>query len=93
MIFSQERHHKLQGTSIIFFIIDIYFDEQQSTLKYLKNIKVNLNNVLIFTGNFNIGDSDWDPSYPYHSIHTDILMKIANSFNLRLSIPNIQVPT
>ena len=46
------------NTGISFFIINIYIDEQQSTLKYLKNIEVNLNNVLIFTRNFNIRGSD-----------------------------------
>ena len=28
------------------FIINIYLDDQQSALKYIKNTKVNLNNVL-----------------------------------------------
>ena len=36
------------------FIINVYSDNQQSALKYLKNTKINLNNVLIMTGNFNI---------------------------------------
>jgi len=46
------------NNSIIFFIINIYFDEQKSALKYLKDIEVNLNNVLIFTGDFNIRDRE-----------------------------------
>jgi len=74
-------------------MINIYSDNQQSTLKYLKNIEVNLSNVLIMTGNFNIKDNNWDLSYPHHSIHTDTFREIANSFNLGLSMPINQVPT
>jgi len=72
------------------FIINIYSDDQQSTLKYLKNTEVNLNNVIIMTGNFNIRDNNWDLLY---STHVDILRKIADSFNLELSIPINQVST
>ena len=39
------------------FILDIYSDDQQTALKYLKNTKVNLNNILIMTDNFNIRDN------------------------------------
>ena len=46
------------NNSIICFIINIYSDEQQSALKYLKVIKTNLNNVLIVTEDFNIRDND-----------------------------------
>jgi len=55
------------------FIINMYLDKQQNALKYLKNTEVNLNNVLAMTGDFNIRSNDWDPSYSYYSIHTDIL--------------------
>ena len=40
----------------IFFLINInvYSDSSQLALKYLENTKVNINNVLIMTGDFNI---------------------------------------
>ena len=41
----------------IFFLINIYSDLSQSALKYLKDTKVNIHNVLIMIGNFNIRDS------------------------------------
>jgi len=44
------------------------------------------------TVDFNIRDNDWDPSYPYHSIHADTLREIADSFNLELSSSVNQVP-
>lgn len=62
-------------------------------LKYLKNTKINLNNVFIITGNFNIRNNDWNPVYPHHSIHVDTLRLIANSFNLELFIPVTQIST
>ena len=39
------------------------------------------------TGNFNIRDSLWDPSFPFHSFISDNLIIIADSFNLLLSNP------
>ena len=57
----------------MYFFLNVYSDNQQNTLKYLKSTKVNLNNILIMIGDFNIRDSDWNPSYPYHSVYTDIL--------------------
>jgi len=45
------------------------------------------------TGDFNIRDNNWDLSYPHHSVYTDTLMKIADTFDLRLSTPIIQVLT
>ena len=62
------------------------------TLKYLKNIEVNLNNILILTEDFNISNNNWDLSYSYYSTHTDTLREVADIFNLELSI-SIKVPT
>ena len=56
-------------------------------LKYLKNTKVNINNVFIITRDFNIRDSFWDPNFPHHSSHRDTLSNIADSFHLELSKP------
>ena len=79
----------------IFFLINInvYSDSSQLALKYLENTKVNINNVLIMTGDFNIRNNFWDPDFPYHSTHRDILFKIANSFQLELSKPTELFPT
>ena len=45
------------------------------------------------TGNFNIRDNNWNSSYPHHLTHTDTLRKIAESFNLELSMLVNQVLT
>ena len=56
-------------------------------LKYLKNTEANIHNVLIMTGDFNIRDSNWNQNYPFHSVYNDLLLDIANAFNLSLSHP------
>ena len=77
----------------MYFILNIYSGDQQNTLKYLKNTEVNLNNVLIMTGDFNIRDSDWNPSYPCYLTYSDTLRKVADSLNLELSTLINPVPT
>ena len=69
----------------IFFMINIYSDNPHSALKYLKDTEANLHNVLVMASDFNIRDSDWDLSYLFHSIHSNILFDIANLFSLKLS--------
>jgi len=66
------------------FIINIYSDNQQFTLKYLKDTEVKLNNILIMIRDFNIRDNIWDFLYPHHSTHTDTLREIADSLNLNV---------
>jgi len=48
---------------------------------------------LIIARDFNIRDSDWDPFYLFHSIHSDSLLEVADSLNLKLSSPIQQVST
>ena len=66
------------------FIINVYLDKQQNTLKYLKDTKVNLNNVLVIIESLNIKDNDWDLLYPYYLVHMNILWEVANSFGLEM---------
>ena len=77
----------------VFYLMNIYSDFSQVALKYLKDTKVNIWNILVMTSNFNIRDSLWDLSYPFHSSHSNLLFDIADSFNLGLSEPINRVPT
>ena len=70
-----------------FFFINIYSDSSLLALNYLKDTEVNINNVLVMTGNFNIRDCLWDSSYPLHFSYKDTLFKIADSFHVELSKP------
>ena len=81
------------NNSDIFFMINVYSDNDQSTLKYLKNTEVNLHNILIMAEDFNIRDSNWNSSYSFHLIYSDTLFEVANSFDLKLSSSIQQVST
>ena len=76
-----------------YFIMNIYSDSSHTALKYLKDIEVNIDNVLIITGDFNIRDRLWDPSFPHHSAISDDLLIITDSYNLALLMPTNPYPT
>jgi len=73
--------------------MNIYSDSSHSVFKYLKDIEVNIDNVLVMTEDFNIRDSLWDPFFPHHASISDNLLIIADSFNLALSSPTNPCPT
>ena len=73
--------------------MNIYSDSSHAALKYLKNTEVNINNVLLMTGDFNIRDNIWDPSFSFHSSISDDLIMVADSFDLSLSSPVFPGPT
>ena len=81
------------NNNIVFWVMNIYSDSSHSVLKYLKDAKVNISNLLIMTSNFNIRDNIWDLSFPHHSAFSDDLMIVANSFNLELLFPTHNVLT
>ena len=70
------------NNSDIYYIINVYSDSTQTALKYLKNTKVNIQNVLVMASDLNIRDSNWNLSFSFYSIHSDTLLDIADSFNL-----------
>ena len=76
-----------------YFIINIYLDLFHLALKYLKDIEVNIDNVLVMTEDFNIRNRLWDTSFPHHSSISDNLLIITDSFNLALLSPTNLSPT
>ena len=42
---------------VCYYIMNVYSDSSHTALKYLKDTKVNIDNVLVMTRNFNISDS------------------------------------
>ena len=73
--------------------MNIYSDSSHTALKYLKDTEVNIDNILVMTGDFNIRNSLWDTSFPYHFTISNDLMIIADLFNLVLSTPTNPSPT
>jgi len=91
-------HHDISLISFInndvcHYILNVYFNSSHLALKYLKDTEVNIDNVLLMTGDFNIRDSLWDPSFPFHSLISNDLIMIADSFDLALSSPTNPGPT
>ena len=80
------------NNSKIFFLLNIYLDSNQSTLKYLKDTEANICNVWIMTDDFNIRDSNWDSDYPFHFVHSNLLFDIIDTFNLSFSYSTHPVP-
>jgi len=76
-----------------YWIMNVYSDSSHTALKYLKDTEVDISNLLIMTGDFNIRNSAWDPLFPHHSTFSDDLFIIADSFNLELSFPTNCVST
>ena len=58
--------------------MNVYSDSSHSALKYLKDTEANIDNDLLMMGNFNIRDSLWDLSFPFHSSISDNLIIIAD---------------
>ena len=77
----------------IYWIMNVYSDSSHSAVKYHKDMEVYIRNLIIMTGDFNICNSLWDPSYNFHSSISDDLFAIADSFNLFLSFPIEHFPT
>jgi len=71
----------------ILWIMNVYSDCSHSVIKYLKDTEVDIYNLLVMTGDFNIYNSVWNPLFHHHfSISNDLII-IADSFNLNLSCP------
>ena len=79
------------NNNIIFFMINIYSDEYQSALKYLKDTEANIWNVFAMAGNFNIKGKDWDSSYLFYLSYSNSLIEVTDSFDLKLSSPVYQI--
>ena len=73
--------------------MNVYSDASHSTLKYIKDTEVNIQNLLIMAGDFNIRDSLWNSSFPHHSSISNDLIIITDSFHLSLLSSTNQVPT
>ena len=74
-------------------MINIYSDDYQAALKYLKDTEANIYNVLVIAGDFNTRDMECDYSYPFYLSHNNSLLEITDSLDLKLSSSIHQVLT
>jgi len=49
------------------YMINIYSDSNQTALQVLQQNIANMDNTIILTEDFNIRDSDWEPSFRHYS--------------------------
>ena len=77
----------------IYFLINVYSNSSQAALKYLKNTEVEISNILILTGDFNIRDHFWNLNFPYHSHYKETLFEITDLLQLEISKPYKIFPT
>ena len=75
------------NNNVCFYIMNVYSDSSHTALKYLKDTEVNIDNIILMTSDFNIRNSLWNSSFPFHSSLSNDLIIIADSFNLALSTP------
>ena len=54
-------------------------------LKYLKDTEVNISNVLIMSGDFNIRNNSQNPNFPYYFSYSNVLFEVADFLYLELS--------
>ena len=78
-------HVFLSSITDFFFLINVYSNLSQAALKYLKNTEVEISNILILTGDFNIRDHFWDLNFPYYSYYRETLFEIVDSLQLEIS--------
>ena len=45
------------NNNVYYYIMNVYSDSSHTALKYLKDTEVNIDNILVMTGDFNIRDS------------------------------------
>jgi len=81
------------NNNICYYIMNVYSDSSHTALKYLKDTEVNIDNIFLMTGDFNIRDSLWDLFFPFHSSISNDLVIIADSLNLALSTLTNPCPT
>ena len=62
----------------IYFLINVYSESSEIALKYLKNTKANINNILVMVRDFNIRDCSWNPFYLHHFTHSNLLNNITD---------------
>ena len=75
--------------SCLCFLINIYSDDYQSILKYLKDSEANLDNILIMTEDFNIRDNNWNLLHPHYFTYIDTLREISRTFSFYQTNANL----
>ena len=73
--------------------MNVYSDNRHSAVKFMLDQIIDIPNLLYMGGNFNIRDTEWDPSVSSHFAAGQALMDLADFLGLVRSLPELPVPT
>jgi len=77
----------------MFKLLNFILNHRNINLIYFKNTEINIHNILIMIEDFNIRDNNWNLFYSHHLVYNDVLLEVANFFNLKFFYPVNQVLT
>ena len=75
------------------FLMNVYSDDLHTAVDFLSREALNIPNLLYMGGDFNIRDTEWDPSVSLHPAAGQSLRDLADSYSLVCSLPALSVPT
>ena len=73
--------------------MNIYSDDLHTAVDFLSNAAPNIPHLLYMGGDFNVRDTEWDPSVSSHPAAGQALIDLAESYSLVYSIPVLSVST
>jgi len=73
--------------------MNVYSDDLHTAINFLSNKAPNIPYLLYMGGDFNIRDTEWNPSVSLHPAAGQALMDLAKSYSLVYSIPALSVST
>jgi len=75
--------------------MNFYSDSLHTTVDFLFNKALhipNLPNLLYMGGDFNVRNAEWDLSVSSHSVASQVLRDLVDSYSLACSVPVLPVP-
>ena len=73
--------------------MNVYLDNLHTTVDFLIREALNISNLLYIGKDFNIRDTEWDPSVSLHPVAGQSLRDLADFYSLVCSLPVLSVPT
>ena len=73
--------------------MNVYSDDLHTAVNFLSRKALNIPNLLYMGGDFNIRDTEWDPSVSSHPAAGQSLRNLADSYSLVHSLPVLSVST
>jgi len=72
--------------------MNVYSDDHQSAVKFMLDQVIDIPNLLYIGGDLNVKNAKWNLSVTSHSIASQALMDLVDSFGLVRSLPVLSIP-